>query len=206
MKLLVSLLLLLFGATLFAQQDSVSASHKSRKPNMATIRLTDGSKAKGWFYSMNDSQVLLLSSAVRQLKTADAGLPGQSTSFSVNRIQSISLKKKGATLKGTLLGFGIGAVAGVIIGFASGDDPVASYPPPGGDPTGFGGLGAAIQNAFALTAAEKAVGGGILLGFTGAITGTLIGALVKKKFLIGGKQQRYRDLQGELMTRLMVAN
>jgi hypothetical protein len=31
----------------------------------------------------------------------------------------------------------------------------------------------------------------------------LIGAIAKKKFIIGGRKQKFRDLQAELMTRLV---
>ena len=55
-----------------------------------------------------------------------------------------------------------------------------------------------------MTAGEKALAGAILGGLTGTLTGFLIGKLTKKKFTIGGKKDTYRDLQGDLMKRLIV--
>jgi hypothetical protein len=46
--------------------------------------------------------------------------------------------------------------------------------------------------------------GALFLGGTGAIIGTIVGAIAKKKFIIGGKKEVYRDLQGDLMKRLVV--
>ena len=54
-----------------------------------------------------------------------------------------------------------------------------------------------------MTAGEKAVGAGLGLGITGAIVGTVIGALAKKKFTINGKKEKFRDLQAEIMMKLV---
>ncbi|TMI85465.1 MAG: hypothetical protein E6H08_22510 [Bacteroidetes bacterium] len=102
------------------------------------------------------------------------------------------------------MGLGIGAVTGIIIGFASGDDKKEPYYDYNQDPFGVGNFIVSINNAFAMTAGEKALAGGISLGVSGAIIGTIIGAVAKKKFIIGGKKEVYRDLQGDLMKRLIV--
>jgi len=60
-----------------------------------------------------------------------------------------------------------------------------------------------MNNAFAMTAGEKAVAGGLALGASGAIVGAVVGALAKKTFVIGNKKQRFHDLQGELMMKLV---
>ena len=54
-----------------------------------------------------------------------------------------------------------------------------------------------------MTAGQKAIAGGLGLGATGAIVGTIIGSIAKKKFTIGGKKEKFHDLQGELMTKLV---
>jgi hypothetical protein len=38
----------------------------------------------------------------------------------------------------------------------------------------------------------------------GGIVGGVIGALAKKKFTIGGRKEKFHDLQGELMRRLVI--
>jgi len=78
-----------------------------------------------------------------------------------------------------------------------------TYPNPNEDPLGLGTMMVAVNNAFAMTAGEKAIAGGLALGATGAIVGTIIGAVAKKKFIIGGKKEKFHDLQGEIMTKLV---
>ena len=103
-----------------------------------------------------------------------------------------------------LIGLGAGVVSGVIIGLASGSDKEQPYYSYDQDPTGLGNLFVGIENSFAMTAGEKALAGGIGLGMTGAITGAIIGAVAKKKFIIGGRKEKYRDLNDHLMKRLIV--
>ena len=55
-----------------------------------------------------------------------------------------------------------------------------------------------------MTAGEKAMFGAIGLGTSGAIMGIIIGAIAKKKFIIGGKKEVYHDLQSDLMRKLIV--
>jgi len=90
----------------------------------------------------------------------------------------------------------------VIIGFASGDDKKEAYPT--NDPTGLGSFAVSLHNAFTMTAGEKALVGGVLMGVGGTLTGMVIGAVAKKKFIIGGKKEKYRDLEGELRRRLVL--
>jgi uncharacterized membrane protein len=97
----------------------------------------------------------------------------------------------------------VGAVAGIIIGLASGNDPVMAYPNPNEDPLGLGTMVVAMNNSFAMTAGQKAVFGGLGLGATGAIVGSIIGAVAKKKFIISGKREKFHDLQGDLMMKLV---
>jgi hypothetical protein len=111
------------------------------------------------------------------------------------------MKRKNSVLKGALMGLGAGMLAGAIVGLASGDDPVMSYP--ADDPYGIGSMFIALNNAFAMTAGQKAVLGAMTLGTTGAIIGTVIGAVAHKKFIIGGRKERFHDLQNEVMLKLV---
>lgn len=169
-----------------AQGDSI----KRQKTFITVVRTTDNKLIKGRLLAVNDSQLVLNSSNVAQPVLPES-------------IQSFTLKRKNSALKGALIGLGVGAVTGIVIGLASGDDPVMQYPDANNDPYGIGSIGVVINNAFALSAGEKAVAGGILLGTGGAIVGTLIGVLAKKKFIIGGKKEVFHDLQSELMLRLV---
>lgn len=196
---------ILLCSCLFSQ-DSTS---KPRKivPSSATLRTLDGQVTKGWLYNMNDSQVVLLKASprqLRQLQTSPGEMNEYGASFPVSQIQSISTRKKNSTVKGMLIGLGIGVVTGVVWGLAEGDDPIMQYNPSTYDPFGIGAIGVALNNAFAMTAGEKALTYGAGMGLTGAITGAVIGAIAKKKFTIGGRKEKYRDLQGDLMKRLIV--
>ena len=187
MKQLSFLIICLF--TLFssqAQSDSTTLE-KKQKSFVASIKTLDNKTIKGRLYAINDSQVVLLKSFTNQQY-----IPAEN-------IRSFSLKRKNSVLKGALIGFGVGAITGIVIGLASGDDPV--YTEPVNDP--FSGIIVAINNSFAMTAGEKALWGGIGLGTSGAIIGTIIGAVAKKKFTIGGKKEKFRDMQAEMMMKLV---
>lgn len=179
--------LITFMITVFicrAQQDSTVPQYKLKKYNIK-IRTVDNKTMYGRFQSINDSQVLLIRST------------NGSYTIPAENIQSFTMKRKNSALKGALIGLGVGTLTGIIIGLASGDDPLMEP-----SPSDFG-ITAAINNAFAMTAGEKAVVGGIGLGTTGAIVGAIIGAVAKKKFIIGGRKEKYRDLQAELMAKLV---
>ncbi|HKO82317.1 MAG TPA: hypothetical protein VJU78_18035, partial [Chitinophagaceae bacterium] len=180
-------LLIICLFTLFvsqAQPDSTSGKkHKTFNISIKTLN----SKIRGRLYAINDSQLVLVKSF------------NHHQYVSAEDIRSFSVQRKKNTLKGALIGFGIGAVTGIIAGFASGDDPV--YNEPVYDP--FSAIVVGINNAFAMTAGEKALWGGIGLGASGAIIGTVVGALAKKKFIIGGKKEKFRDLQSEIMMKLV---
>lgn len=186
---------LLTSFILHAQQEPGNASKKERI-FLASIKTMDSRILKGRISAVNDSQLVLSKSIHSNYKPLPAN---EQQPIPAENIKSFSVKRKNSVLKGALIGFGAGAVAGVIIGFASGDDPVITDPVY--DP--FSAIVVGLSNSFAMTKEEKAVGGGIALGVTGAIVGTVIGALAKKKFTIGGKKEKFRDLQAEIMMKLV---
>lgn len=185
---------ILFLACLFtlvisrAQTDSSSV--KKQRPYVVSIRSTGNRLIKGELLSVSDSQLVLKSFNGMQ------SIPSE-------EIRSFTLKRKNSVLKGALIGLGVGTATGIIIGLASGSDPVMSNPDPNEDPFGLNTLFVGINNAFAMTAGQKAVAGGLALGATGAIIGTLVGVLAHKTFIIGGRKQKLHDLQGEIMMKLI---
>jgi hypothetical protein len=170
-----------------AQLDSTSSAlARAQKKFVTAVKTQDNRVVYGSVYAVTDSQLILIkSSGVRYTIPAE-------------NIQSFTLRRKNSVGRGALIGFCAGALTGVVIGLASGDDKIQG--PSDNDPWG---IGAAVSNAFAMTAGQKAIAGGILLGSTGAVVGMVIGAIAKKKFIIGGRKQKFRDLQAELMTRLV---
>jgi len=167
-----------------------SGSVVKQKNFIVSVRTVDNSLIKGRFHSMNDSQFIL------KTFNGERSIPSENLS-------SITLKRKNSVLRGTLFGLGIGAVTGIIIGLASGDDPVMSYPDASSDPYGIGTFFTSLNNAFAMTAGEKAVAAGVGLGATGAVVGAIIGAVAKKKFIIHGRREKFHDLQSAIMMKLV---
>lgn len=193
------LILIAFTASVSAQTDTTQ-KEKRQVPNLAIIRTMDGKKIKAWFYRINEDSVYLLPTGKKMSRSAflNAGINKNNFAYPLSQVNTISLQKKNAALKGTLIGLGAGIVTGVVIGFASGDDPIEPYT---GNP--FEDFFIALNNSLAMTAGEKAVTGGLTLGMAGALSGFIIGKIAKKKFTIGGKKETYRDLQGDLMKRLI---
>ena len=200
MKKILLLLFLLPVLTTVAQTDTI-VPVKNPKPSIATISTMDGRKVKGWFYRMDNDNVYLLNDRIKKPQLVDikkTGSYNETVRINALQINKITLKKKNGGLKGALIGLGVGVIIGAIAGYAGGDDPVMAY-------TGtLNDLFAGFNNAFAMTAGQKAVAEGLLGGVTGPLTGAVIGALVKKKFIIGGKKDKYRDLHNDLMQRLIV--
>jgi hypothetical protein len=190
---------MVFSAT--AQTDTIAPA-KTKKPSMATINTMEGKRIKGWLYKTDTGNVYLLHTGKKALQPLNYKSPSQDqVIFNIDALQinTIALKKKNAGLKGTLIGLGAGIVVGVIAGFASGDDPVTPY-------TGeaFSDIFISVGNSFAMTAGEKAAALSVFGGLTGAAIGAITGALLKKKFIIGGKKDAYRNSQAELNKRAMV--
>jgi hypothetical protein len=178
-------------AIFVSQAQTDSTSEKKQKAFNATVTTMDSKTLKGSLFTVNDTQLIL--------KTND-----QQMVVPAENLKSFTVKRKHSALRGALIGFGVGAAAGIIIGLASGSDPVMAYPNPNEDPLLLGSMVVAMNNAFAMTAGQKAVAGGLGLGATGAIVGTIIGSVAKKKFTIGGKKEKFHDLQGELMKKLVI--
>lgn len=160
----------------------------------------DGSQQKGWLWKAADDTVYLLAGKHKPMQIGGIYKPDKSAMIlhtPVPQISIIRTHKKNAVLKGTLIGLASGAVIGAIAGYASGDDPVQPYT---GD---FADVFIAVGNAFAMTAEEKAISGATGLGLAGAGIGAIIGAVAKKKFIIGGNRQTYKEKQHELAIRAM---
>ena len=166
------------------------ADGTKQKAMVVSITTMDGQRINGLLAGVNDSGLVL--NNYKCLLTVPA-----------ENLKSFTLKRKHSVLKGALIGFGVGAAAGVIMGLASGNDRVVAYPNPGEDPLGIGTFAAGLNNAFAMTAGEKAVLGGLGLGATGAIVGTIIGTVARKKFVIGGRKEKFHDLQADVMMKLV---
>ena len=180
-----------------------SIATKKSKPYIGIVEQMNNLKLKGWFFTMSEDSVYLLSSNTKLLEPSMYNNPflmKETVAIPVTNINSISFKKKNAGFKGALIGLGTGALVGMIVGFAGGDDPVQPYT------GGFGDLFVALGNAFAMTAGEKAAMGALSGGILGAGTGAILGAVLKKKFVIGSDKAVYNNLHDELMKKVYIPN
>ncbi len=147
----------------FKTYDDINAVSKDRKGQI--ILVNDRGFAGRDFHLADDS------TRWRDLNTNEA------QSISTSQIREIKIKKSG---RGAWEGFGLGllagVVSGVVIGFVSGDDP------------GAGEQG--LQDLFANTAGEKALGYGVVFGGLGGLVGLPVGAATgsKDKFILQQKQ------------------
>ena len=117
--------------------------------------------------------------------------------FHYSEIDRLIIRRKGAAGKGALAGALVGLSIGVMAGLISGDDPpcVASN-------QDFLGLGYVFCEAFRMTAGEKARLYGISGAVTGSVIGLMVGAVARKKFMIGKRKEQFREMQGVMMGRL----
>ncbi|HEU4573538.1 MAG TPA: hypothetical protein VFS36_00945 [Chitinophagaceae bacterium] len=214
MKKIISILAAVFVVCHLSAQTDTLGKKKKPVPNIAIILTTKGIRTKGWLYQVNDSQVVLYKGKAGNMVKLPAGKKDLSllNEIQATQIEQISFKKRNNATKGALIGLGAGVLLGVVTGLIEGSDKVYPYPNPSPSTDPYG-LGTAIEtfaiglnNVFALTAGQKAVLYGAGLGSIGCITGAIIGAVAKKKFVIQGKKEKFRDLQGELMRRLVIRN
>jgi hypothetical protein len=216
MKKIITLtsFLVCLATQLIAQTDStVSISQETvvpavvvpdayHRPFYATITLTDGKVRKGWMYKMNDAEMVFIPGGRSAVKgwNSPSFLPENSFSIANENVQKITGHRKNSGLSGALIGLGVGTLTGIIIALAEGDDPV--YTAPATDI--FSGMFFAFSNAFAMKTGEKALVYGTALGTVGGVVGLLVSTVVKKKFIIGGKKEKVRDLQAEMMRKLAI--
>jgi hypothetical protein len=187
-KFLLISLLFVFKQTVYAS-DSIPAKTIVYK---AVAYTADGKYNRGYLVDINDST---LSLAAKPLPFGVDNLKDpQNHSYAT--LSYVQIKRKGSVGRGALYGALAGITVGVLSGLISGDDP---HVPPEQD---FFGLGEALR----MTAGEKALAGGIGLGICGTITGAIIGAIAKKKFIINGHKEKFTDMKTSILDRVYGAN
>ena len=131
------------------------------------FRKHNSKKIKGLVYEAN----------VESLKIIDKN--GITIHIDASNIGIIKIRRKGKVGKGIVFGALVGFGTGLVIGFASGDDPDRTI-------EFFG-----TQTIKGTKASEKALG----LGFTGALIGSGVGAVIasgKEKISINGDINNYK--------------
>lgn len=142
-------------------------------------RYDDQKPVKGVIFETNDSTIKFIE-ASNFIKNRVV-IPYTISVIPVTTIEKIRVRKRGAPLKGILVGGGVGAVVIGAISYADGDDEC--------DAGGFCFL--------MFTAEEKAVFGATLGVIPGLIIGTIVGHS-KRKFQINGDEAQYKTIRNEL--------
>jgi uncharacterized membrane protein YeaQ/YmgE (transglycosylase-associated protein family) len=129
---------------------------------------------RGYLVTIKDSSLFLSQNKI-PLSFANANL-AYSEKFDYKSIQKVKLSRPKVLGRSILIGAIAGIIAGAIIGYASGDD----------------------SGWFALTAADKAVVGGLIGAGAGTLIGASIGREAEKKFLINGDWKSLEEMKESL--------
>jgi hypothetical protein len=162
MKLLFLLLVLFLTFSGYAQSDSLK-----QRTILVNVSARNQNFNNYYLQGVGDT---VISVSKKSVNYGAALQP--TTDISYRDINVITYRRKGAAGRSLLLGAGIGVLTGVAIGFASGDDPPSNW--------------------FSLTAGDKALVGGLLLGVTGTVVGAIVGLISTKRFTIARDPDNFR--------------
>jgi membrane associated rhomboid family serine protease len=175
--------ILSLGLAIAVLSNNMAQDTASRQTKMYRITLKGENRqmSKGYLAMITDS-VLYVSASPVPVNLMSIN-PAFLKPFDYGSINTVSLRRKGSIGRGLWKGALIGTVIGVIAGLASGND----------DPN---------KDWFAMTAGEKAFGLGITGAVGGGLIGTIIGAVARKKFIINGKKEKFREMQLSVLERI----
>lgn len=170
----ISIFIGIVSMSLFQKVNSQPVS--KRKPiYKAWVYYVDSPiKVKGYLYQVKDSSIVISGIKPRPTSTIH---PNYLYEISYEHIDVIKIRRNGRVGRGTLIGIGTGFLAGILIGYISGDDPPSYW--------------------ISMTAREKAIEAAVPLAITGGIVGAIVG-LNKKKINISGNFENFKTRQIEL--------
>ncbi len=176
-KSAVILLLVAAIAWQLQAQDSIFVYAPPAKDYITTITLNDPGKLSQpvTIIEVRDSS-LLLSPLVSGKDFFPGTLP--LTEVYSFEIESIKIHRPNRFIRGALNGALVGFVVGAIAGLADGSDPEGTW--------------------FAMTAGEKAIAGGVLLGATGVVVGGFVGPMLSVRIPINGHQDSFNRKKANL--------
>lgn len=163
-------------------QDSTFYKPRIFKVKVYTIT---GQTLSGYLNKVTDSSLALSDKAV--IFRPDASINTDYRNIGFYNIQEIQVRRKNAAARGLWQGALIGFAVGAITGLIDGDDE---------------GLNDGSWCILCFTAAEKALILGGLGTVAGGITGTLIGGLLRKKFVIGGQKPKFDNMRLSMLERI----
>lgn len=175
-----STVMLLLFATIVWQlqaQDSIFVYTPPAKDYITTITSVDPGKLSQpvTIIEVRDSSLLL-----SPLVTGKNFFPGTLPLSEVYafEIESIKIHRPNRFIRGALNGALVGFVVGAIAGLADGSDPEGTW--------------------FAMTAGEKALMGGVLLGATGGVVGGIVGPMLSVRIPIKGSVDTFARKKANL--------
>ena len=181
MKQVLSLLMVLLLLQGHAQD---SALYKPRIFKLKVYTVT-GQTLSGYLNKVTDSSLSLSDKAIFFHPYTPLSTDARNIGF--YNIQKIQVRRKNAALRGLWQGALIGFAVGAITGLIDGDDE---------------GLNDGSWCILCFTAAEKAMILGGLGTVAGGLTGTLIGGLLRKQFVIGGQKPKFDHMRLSMLERI----
>jgi hypothetical protein len=169
--------------TTFLLQTSYSIGQQNPPLRKLTykISITDSGmrELEGYLFNATDTSLKVSHWPVKF--GFDAALKDNFKEVPYHQISEIKLKRSHSAGRGALIGTVTGLVIGAAAGLIEGDDPPEYW--------------------FRVTAGEKALIYGALGAGGGAVIGTIIGAIAKKKFIIGGNKEKFDAMKQNVMNK-----
>ena len=175
---MLSCLLIFIGSNLLGQAIPDTFKIFTAK----VIGIDNSFNTKGVLYAINDSSILISNSLLKEDYYTGSY---EVSPILVNTIKNLKVRRKGSVGKGALIGFLGGALTGVIIGFAAGDDECDGW------------------CILTYSAGQKAAMAGVGLAIVGGSVGAIAGSS-GKNFHINGNHDKYLEYQNDLIKRSIV--
>lgn len=139
------------------------------------------------------SQILPVILNVLVSFTLVASLKNIDRQIAYQNLRGVLVRRKGSTLRGLVIGVLSGGLVGAVAGYADGNDPECTN---AGYAYGFSLCG------LSSTASQKAAMGSVAFGSLGGIVGTLVGAIVRKNYIIGGDKEKFNSFRNRMTKRV----
>lgn len=175
MKILFTLLLTVQCLFCYSQHDSAIVKRIFK----ASITQIKSRNAAGYLAAVDDSTMSLADKVPLRGLYWKEGI--NLVKFHYSGIEQVVIRRKGATGRGFLYGAMIGLGSGAIWGLSSGND---------------------RSGIISFTAGQKAVIGGVSCAIVGAGIGGIIGSVVRKKFKISGRKEKFDEMRVYTLDRM----
>jgi hypothetical protein len=177
-QLLTLLAFFSFCTTLFAQEMSAIPE----KPMRVRLTTINRQVRNGYLYAFSDTSLLLSAERILPRLPDTLNLHGL-RSFGYGELDAVQIYRKGGVGRSTLIGFGIGAGTGALIGLI-----------------GSGSSSGEMSPFF--SPGQVAAAGAMVVGAAGAVVGLIVGLASQHNFYIGGQRKKYEQMRKQMIWRL----